>query len=105
MPKAKKPADPQPQEYTPDPDAAAQSDADVLTKAQEIQKDTGRHQAAHDYLNKQADKVTGARDAARKQLHKKVKKGLKKAFQGGDTFQQEQGREQKQANETVHDQE
>jgi hypothetical protein len=104
MPKAPNKADVENQngEYDPDGLPGLQDDAETLQKAHAIQQDPDRHQKAHDYINQQVEKMQGARDAARKQLHKKVKKGLAKSFGGGNTFQQEQEKEQGQAEQTVN---
>jgi hypothetical protein len=86
----------------------SQSDADTLTKAQEIQNDPDRHAKASKHLEKNAGTAQDAHKNARKQLEKKTKGRMKKAF-GGDkdkgTFQGESQKEDAQAESIVHEDE
>lgn len=76
-----------------------ESDADTLQKHQEITSDPDRHQRAADHLGKTAKTAGDAHKTARKQLEKKTKGRMKKAFgggkdKGGGTVGGEQDREQ-----------
>ena len=76
----------------------AQSDADTLQRHQAITQDPARHQKAADHLEKTAATAKGAHKAARKQLEKKTKGRLKKAFGGNKsggagTFEAEKDKE------------
>jgi hypothetical protein len=64
-------------------DYKSQDDANTLQKAAEIQQDPDRHSKAAKHLEKRASAAGQAHKQAQKQLHGKVKKGLKKAFGGG----------------------
>lgn len=73
-------------------DYQAQSDADTLTRAQEIQGDSDRHQKATEHLQKKAQSSGEAHKANRKLLEKKTKKRMNKVFNGKD-FEQEKDSE------------
>lgn len=85
-------------------DYQAQSDADTLTRASEIQSDEKRHRAATEHLAKRASATQDAHKQARKQLEKNTKGRLKKAFGGpkeGGTFESEKDKEQAEMEKTV----
>jgi hypothetical protein len=61
-------------------DYKAQSDADTLQRAAEIQQDDGRHGKASKHLAKRAKAATTAHQMSRDQLEKKTTSRLKKTF-------------------------
>lgn len=63
-----------------DDDYKAQSDADTLQRAAEIQQDTDRHGKASKHLAKRAKAATTAHAMSRQQLEKKTSGRLKKTF-------------------------
>lgn len=92
--------------YDPERDYGAKSDADALTRAEEIRQDPDRHQKAMHHLNKRAEAAKNAQKASRKHLEKHVKKGLHKAFGGeGGGFQAEKEREEAGAEKIVNTEE
>lgn len=89
-------------------DYQAQSDADTLTRASEIQSDEKRHRAATEHLAKRASATQDAHKQARKQLEKNTKGRMKKAFGGpkeGGTFASEKDKEQAEMERTVNTEE
>lgn len=83
-------------------DYKAQSDADTLNRAQEIQSDPDRHQKATDHLQKRAQSNGDAHKANRKLLEKKTKKRMNKVFNGKD-FEQEKDSEKASTQKIVND--
>lgn len=66
------------------PDFDVESDANVLKKHTEIVGDKDRHSAAVQHLQKQQALHDTAVQNSKRQMHGRVKRGLKKAFGGGD---------------------
>lgn len=90
-------------DYNPDDDHQAKSDADTLHNAEMIKGDTDRHQKAAYHLAKRHEAAKSAHKQAQKQMHQKVRKGLNKAFGGGETFGSEQAKEQGEAEKIVRE--
>lgn len=67
----------------------AESDANTLTRAEEIRQNKQRHQAAQGHLKKLGDQVAAARGAEmdRKTIEKRVGKKLKSTFGGAKPLQ------------------
>lgn len=86
-------------------DYQSQSDAEHLQKAAEIQQNPDRHAKAAKHLETRANAAGAAHKQAQKQLHGKVKKGLKKAFGGGaaPNFGAEKERETAEAENIVNE--
>lgn len=93
------------EEYDPEQDHEAKSDADTLHRAHEIKNDPDRHAKAAYHLEKKAKAAQSAHKDSQKSLHSRVKKGLKKAFpsdQAG-TFGAEKEKETAEAENIVNE--